>query len=204
VVHVVSSPEQAIKCELAGVDAVVAEGFEAGGHNGRDEITTMVLTPLVRKAVKLPVISAGGIATGDSMAAAFALGADGIQMGTRFLMTRESRAHENFKNYILDSKNDFTRLLMKATVPVRLMQNKFSNEIVSLEQSIIGEELKSQLLLHLGSGRAKNGMHNGDLIEGELEAGQVASLINDLPTCQQLMENIIRDYNQAVKNLQLF
>jgi enoyl-[acyl-carrier protein] reductase II len=204
VVHVVSSPEQAIKCELAGVDAVVAEGFEAGGHNGRDEITTMVLTPLVRKAVKLPVISAGGIATGDSMAAAFALGADGIQMGTRFLMTRESRAHENFKNYILDSKNDFTRLLMKATVPVRLMQNKFSNEIVSLEQSIIGEELKSQLLLHQGSGRAKNGMHNGDLIEGELEAGQVASLINDLPTCQQLMENIIRDYNQAVKNLQLF
>lgn len=204
VVHVVSSPEQAIKCEGAGVDAIVAEGFEAGGHNGREELTSMVLIPLVKKSVKIPVISAGGIATGRGMLAAMSLGADGVQMGTRFLMTKESSAHENFKNLIINSKGDYTRLLMKAKVPVRLLKNKFSDEIAMIEQTTFGEEQKNRVVQLLGSGRAKNGMHDGDIIEGELEAGQVASLIKDLPTCQEVMTTLISDYNLTVKSLPTF
>lgn len=204
VIHVISTPEQAIKCENIGVDAVVAEGFEAGGHNGRDEITSMVLVPLVRKAIKIPLIAAGGIATGAGLAAALSLGADAIQMGTRFLMTQESSAHQNFKNLILDQKNDFTRLLMKSHIPVRLLKNKFSDEIYTLEQTTNGEELKNSIKTHLATGRAKNGMLNGDIIEGELEAGQISSLITDLPTCQELMTQIIFEYNQVVKNLHIF
>lgn len=204
VVHVVSSPEQAIKCESAGVDAIVAEGFEAGGHNGREELTSMVLIPLVKQAVKIPVISAGGIATGNAMLAALSLGADGVQMGTRFLMTKESSAHENFKNLIINSKGDYTRLLMKAKVPVRLLKNKFSDDIAMIEQTTFGEEQKSRIVQLLGSGRAKNGMHDGDIVEGELEAGQVASLIKDLPTCQEVITTIISDYNLAVKSLPTF
>lgn len=204
VVHVVSSPEQAIKCEGAGVDAIVAEGFEAGGHNGREELTSMVLIPLIKKAVKIPVISAGGIATGRGMLAAMSLGADGVQLGTRFLMTKESSAHENFKNMIINSTGDYTRLLMKAKVPVRLLKNKFSDDIAMIEQTTFGDEQKNRIVQLLGSGRAKKGMHDGDVIEGELEAGQVASLIKDLPTCQEVITTIILDYNQTVKSLPIF
>jgi enoyl-[acyl-carrier protein] reductase II len=204
VVHVASNPEQALKCEAAGVDAVVAEGFEAGGHNGREEITSLVLIPLVRQSLKIPLISAGGIATGSAIAAAMALGADGVQIGTRFLMTQESSAHLNFKNLIINSKADYTRLLMKAHVPVRLLKNKFSDEIYSIEQTTFGEEQKKQIIQLLGSGRAKNGMHDGDTVEGELEAGQVAALIKDLPSCQELINTLVQEYNQSIKNLQPF
>jgi enoyl-[acyl-carrier protein] reductase II len=201
VVHVTSSPEQAMKCEAVGVDAIVAEGFEAGGHNGREELTTMVLIPLVKSVVKIPVIAAGGIATGKGILAAMSLGADGVQMGTRFLMTKESSAHDNFKNLIINSKSDYTRLLMKAKVPVRLLKNKFSDEIAAIEETNIGDQQKKLVTELLGSGRAKLGMHDGDIIEGELEAGQIASLIKDLPTCQILMNHLIEEYNIAVSNL---
>lgn len=202
VVHVISSPEQAVKAEAAGVDAIVAEGFEAGGHNGREELTTMVLIPLIKNVVKIPIISAGGIATGAGVLAALSLGADGVQMGTRFLMTKESSAHQNYKNLLLNSTGDYTRLLMKAKVPVRLVKNKFSDEIALIEQRTSGDQQKKLVTELLGSGRAKIGMHDGDMIDGELEAGQIASLIKDLPTCQELMTKIISDYNYALKNLQ--
>jgi enoyl-[acyl-carrier protein] reductase II len=204
VVHVTSSPEQAVKCEEIGVNAIVAEGFEAGGHNGREELTTLVLIPLVKKAVKIPVIAAGGIATGEAIAAMLMLGADGVQMGTRFLMTQESSAHQNYKNLILQNKNDYTRLLMKSHVPVRLMKNKFSDAILKLETENFGENQKNAVVTLLGHGRARAGMLEGDILEGELEAGQVASLIKDLPTCQELIEQLILGYNQTLKKLSSF
>ena len=204
VVHVVSSPEQAIKCEEIGVDAVVAEGFEAGGHNGREEITSMVLIPLVRKSIKIPLICAGGIASGRAMLAAMSLGADGIQMGTRFLMTKESSAHPAFKTHILNLKNDYTRLQMKNYIPVRLLKNKFSDEINMLEQTLNGDEQKSKMIELLGHGRAKKGMLEGDIIEGELEVGQIVNLIKDLPTCNELMTTLINDYQDALNKLQTF
>ncbi len=204
VVHVTSSPEQAVKCEEIGVNAIVAEGFEAGGHNGREELTTLVLIPLVKKAVKIPVIAAGGIATGEAIAAMLMLGADGVQMGTRFLMTQESSAHQNYKNLILQNKNDYTRLLMKSHVPVRLMKNKFSDAILKLETENFGENQKNAVVTLLGHGRARAGMLEGDILEGELEAGQVASLIKDLPTCQELIEQLILEYNQTLKKLSSF
>ena len=197
VVHVTSSPELAIKCEEAGVDAVVAEGFEAGGHNGRDEITTMTLIPQVRNVVKIPVIAAGGIASGQAMLAAFALGADGIQMGTRFLMTKESSAHEEFKKYLLQATPHSTKLLMKATVPVRLCQNAFSAEIEKIESLYSGVELKEKLIQHLGKFRAKKGMLEGDIIEGELEVGQIISSIKNIPTVDEVIKSILLDYQKS-------
>ena len=199
VVHVTSSPDLAKKCEAAGVDAVVAEGFEAGGHNGRDEITTIALIPQVVKAVDIPVIAAGGIANGSQIAAAFSLGASAVQIGTRFALTQESSAHQNFKNAILSSKAGDTKLMMKNLVPVRLLSNKFSREIQKLEKVNATRDDLSKLL---GKGRAKKGMLEGDLEEGELEIGQVSGMLEDIPTCSQLISRMITEYNESISNLQ--
>ena len=198
VVHVTSTPDLAKKCEDAGVDAVVAEGFEAGGHNGRDEITTMVLIPEVVDAVKIPVIAAGGIADGRQIAAALALGADGVQVGSRFAATVESSAHENFKNAIVQASATSTMLTMKKTVPVRLLKNKFFDEIAGLElRGASADELNA----HLGKGRAKVGMLEGDMDQGELEIGQVSGMIRDIPTCQELVTRMIAEYDRACRSL---
>jgi enoyl-[acyl-carrier protein] reductase II len=201
VVHVTSSPELAIKCEEAGVDAVVAEGFEAGGHNGRDEITTMSLIPQVRDVLKIPLIAAGGIVDGRGMLAALSLGADGIQMGTRFLMTKESSAHEKYKELLTLATSASTKTLMKATVPVRMFDNKFAREIMQIEQSFHGDLLKEKLKEHLGKFRAKNGMLEGDLDNGELEVGQAVGLIKTIPTVQEVFQEILSGYSAALKKL---
>ena len=198
VIHVTSSPELAKKCEDAGVDGVVAEGFEAGGHNGRDEITTLVLLPQVLRAVKIPVIAAGGIADGSSLAAVMALGASGAQMGSRFAATVESSAHTNFKQAILSAGSDATILCMKSTVPVRLLKNEFYKKIADLEYKCATAE---EILLLLGKGRAKKGMFEGDLVEGELEIGQVAGLIQDLPTCADLVNRTVNEFNECIARL---
>lgn len=196
VIHVTSTPLLAQKCEDAGVDAIVAEGFEAGGHNGRDEITTMSLIPQVVDTVRIPVIAAGGIADGRGIAAAFALGADAVQMGTRFLMTKESSAHENYKNFLLKSHFDSTVLALKQYVPVRLIKNKFYDEIKELEDNCATVE---KLVEHLGKGRAKNGMLDGDIDKGELEIGQVCSMIKSIPTTEQMIIQIIAQYESVIK-----
>lgn len=198
VIHVTATPELAKKCEDAGVDAVIVEGFEAGGHNGRDEITTLALIPQVKKAVSIPVIAAGGIANGGAILAAIALGADAVQMGTRFLMTQESSAHQNFKQKILAAKSTDTMLMMKKHVPVRLLKNKFYEEIHSLEQQCADKE---KLVAHLGKGRAKLGMLDGNIDEGELEVGQVVGLINNIPSVAELVTNLIQEYNEAKKRI---
>jgi enoyl-[acyl-carrier protein] reductase II len=202
VVHVTSSPELALKCEDAGVDAIVAEGFEAGGHNGREEITTMTLIPQVLQKIKIPIIAAGGIANGRGILAALILGAEGIQMGTRFLMTKESSAHQNFKNLILNSTPSSTKLLMKSTTPVRLLENEFSKEIEKIEIEFLKDELKSKSLEVLGHGRAKLGMLDGDIKNGELEIGQIASLITSIPTCQELMSELLNEIKIAQNHCQ--
>lgn len=194
VVHVTSSPELAIKCEAAGVDAVVAEGFEAGGHNGRDEITTMCLIPQVVDALSIPVIAAGGIGDGRQIAAAFCLGASAVQLGTRFALTKESSAHDNFKKKILEATSGETLLTMKDLVPVRLMKNHFFNQVQELEKRCATKE---EMISLLGKGRAKKGMLEGDLEEGELEIGQVSALLNDIPTCHELVDNLIREYSEV-------
>ncbi|HNO70689.1 MAG TPA: nitronate monooxygenase, partial [Bacteroidia bacterium] len=177
VVHVVASVKFAQKCEEAGCDAVVAEGFEAGGHNGREETTTMVLIPMVRDAVKIPVIAAGGIATGRQMLAAMALGADGVQIGSRFAASDESSLHQNFKNRIIELKEGDTHLALKKLVPVRMIKNKFFNQIQEAEnKGASAEELKAIL----GRARAKKGMFEGDLEEGELEIGQVSAMLKEI------------------------
>jgi enoyl-[acyl-carrier protein] reductase II len=195
VIHVVSTPEFAKKSEAAGCDAVIAEGFEAGGHNGREEITTMSLVPQVVDAVKIPVIAAGGIADGRGIAAVMCLGARGAQLGTRFVATVESSAHDNFKQAILSARPDSTMLSMKKHVPVRLLKNKFFEEVRALEE---GGASREELEHLLGHGRAKRGMLEGDLTEGELEIGQVASLIHDIPTVQTLVERLIEEQRKAL------
>lgn len=197
VIHVTSTPELALKCEEAGVDAIVCEGVEAGGHNGRDEITTMCLIPQVARLVNIPIIAAGGIATGGAIAAAMSLGASGVQMGTRFLMTKESSAHENFKNEILKANATSTKLLLKDLVPVRLLDNPFSKEVIIKEDNCASKEELQNLL---GKGRARSGIFEGDLIEGELEIGQICSLIKDIPSAQEVVVNLIQEYNQTIKN----
>lgn len=201
VVHVTSSPELAVKCADAGVDAIVAEGFEGGGHNGREEITTMTLIPQVRQQIKLPLIAAGGIASGASIAAAMALGADGVQMGTRFLMTRESSAHDDFKNLALKALPHSTQIMMRKTVPVRLLANQFSTEIKHIEENFTGEELKNKLEEHLGKFRAKHGMLEGDLDNGELEIGQIVSLIKTIPSTAEVMKELIDGYQQTLSRM---
>lgn len=198
VVHVTSSPELAIKCEAAGVDAIVAEGFEAGGHNGRDEITTMSLIPQVVKAVSIPVIAAGGIASGQSILAAMALGADGVQIGSRFACTVESSAHQNFKEAIVKAKSGDTCLSMKEVVPVRLLKNDFYQQVVELEKKCAGKDALIELL---GKGRAKLGMLDGNLTEGELEIGQVSALIDDIPTVNILVKELLDEYRETLSTL---
>lgn len=198
VVHVTSTPDLAKKCEDAGVDALVAEGFEAGGHNGRDEITTLVLIPQVVDAVKIPVIAAGGIACGRQMAACLALGAEGVQIGSRFAATRESSAHDNFKQAILAATPASTMLVMKKSVPVRLLKNKFYEGISKLEErGASAQELEE----FLGKGRAKAGMLDGDMDEGELEIGQVAGMIKDIPTCEELVRRLVQEYRGAISRM---
>jgi enoyl-[acyl-carrier protein] reductase II len=201
VVHVISAPAQALKCEEAGVDAVVAEGFEAGGHNGRDEITTLTLIPQVRDVLKIPLIAAGGICDGRGILAALALGADGVQMGTRFLMTIESSAHENYKKLLLKAGATSTNTFMKATTPVRLFDNKFAQEIKIIEDTFQGEALKEKLTEHLGKFRAKNGMLEGDLDNGELEIGQIISVIKKIPSVEEVFRELIIDYRNALAKL---
>ena len=194
VVHVVSSSRFARKAESAGCDAVVAEGFEAGGHNGREETTTFVLVPAVAAAVKIPVIAAGGIATGRQMFAAMTLGAQAVQMGTRFLLSEEATAHPDFKNRVLQSTEGDTMLSLKSLVPVRLLKNKFFKEVEAAEKAGFSKE---QLLTLLGSGRAKKGMFEGDLEDGELEVGQVSGLINDLLPARQIIENLWFEFRKT-------
>ena len=194
VVHVASSPVLALKCQDAGVDAVVVEGFEAGGHNGRDELTTMALVPAVANLINIPLIAAGGIFDGRGMAAAFCLGADGVQLGTRFAATVESSAHSNFKDAIMNSKHGDTSLCMKKLVPVRLLKNKFYDQVRDLESRCAPE---SELIELLGRGRAKKGMLEGDLIEGELEIGQVSSEVNSIQTVSECVEDLLSSYEKA-------
>lgn len=199
VVHVVSNVKFAIKCQEAGVDAIVAEGFEAGGHNGREETTTLVLIPQVRQAIQLPLIAAGGIGSGKAMAAAFALGANGVQIGSRFVATHESSAHLNFKNAIIQAKEGDTQLTLKQLTPVRLIKNEFFQKIDALEkQGANLEELKEAL----GRGRAKKGMFEGDLVEGELEIGQVSGSINSIQSVAEVINEIVAEYNHTINNLQ--
>lgn len=190
VIHVVATPLFAIKSEDAGCDAVIAEGFEAGGHNGRDEITTLALIPQVVDAVKIPVIAAGGVGDGRAIAAVMCLGAQGAQLGTRFVATVESSAHANFKNAVIKASPEETMLSMKKHVPVRLLKNKFYDEVKKLEDHGASKE---ELEKHLGRGRARKGMLEGDLDEGELEIGQIAGLIHDLPTVAELVERLIKE-----------
>lgn len=198
VIHVTSTPELAKKCEDAGVDAVVAEGFEAGGHNGRDEITTLALIPQVVASVDVPVVAAGGIGQGSQMLAAFAMGADGVQIGTRFAATRESSAHENFKNAMLEAGSGSTRLMMKNLVPVRLLKNQFFADVEKAEAEGASTE---NLRALLGKGRARDGMLHGDLERGELEIGQVVAEVNDIPSCEKLVQRLISEYEEAVSRL---
>jgi enoyl-[acyl-carrier protein] reductase II len=200
VIHVVSTPALAEKCEAAGVDAVVAEGFEAGGHNGRDELTTLTLIPQVLQAVSIPVIAAGGIATGAGIAAMMALGAHGVQMGTRFLATVESSAHPHFKKAVLQAQATDTALCMKSLVPVRLLKNKFYQQVAQRE-GLGGETLREDLQAILGKGRARLGMLDGDMDAGELEVGQISGVINDLPLVADLVPRLIQEYNSSIAKL---
>ena len=196
VAHVVSSSKFAAKCEQAGVDAIVAEGFEAGGHNGREETTTLCLIPAVRRATTLPLMAAGGIGTGDAMLATFALGAEGVQIGTRFALTKESSAHENFKNLCLN-----TKLLLKKLSPTRLVKGDFTTAVEEAEARGASVEEMKELL---GKGRAKKGIFEGDLQEGELEIGQVASLFRESQTVAEVMKEILDDFQAGVEKLNHF
>ncbi|NVN93724.1 MAG: nitronate monooxygenase [Bacteroidetes bacterium] len=198
VVHVVANVKSALKCEESGVDAIVAEGFEAGGHNGREETTTMVLIPIIEKQIKIPLIAAGGIATGRGMLAAFALGAEGVQIGSRFVATTESSAHENFKKSILETGDGGTMLSMKKLMPVRLIKNKFFNDVEYIENTGASSEQISELL---GKGRSRRGMFEGELDEGELEIGQIAAIINTIKPAAKVIEEIMHEYNFAKKEL---
>ena len=198
VVHVVSNIKFAQKAEAAGVDAIVAEGFEAGGHNGREETTTMVLIPLVKAAVKIPVIAAGGVASGRSMLAAIALGADGVQVGTRFALTHESSAHEKYKQACITSADGATVLTLKQLTPVRLIKNKFYEEVKALEEQNGSKEQLEELL---GKGRAKKGIFEGNLDEGELEIGQATAQIRELVSAKEVVEEMVREYNEAAQKL---
>ncbi|MBL7933859.1 MAG: DUF561 domain-containing protein [Bacteroidia bacterium] len=198
VVHVVSAVKFAVKCQEAGVDAIVAEGFEAGGHNGREESTTMVLIPQVKQHVNIPVIAAGGIGFGAQMAAAFALGAEGVQIGSRFVATPESSAHANFKQAVINSVEGGTQLTLKQLTPVRLIKNKFFNEVDRAEKRGASAEELTNLL---GRARAKKGMFEGDLEEGELEIGQVSSAIKTLKPAAEVVDEIYHEFNQTLKSL---
>ena len=191
VVHVVSSSKFALKAQEAGVDAVVAEGFEAGGHNGREETTTLTLIPMVKENISIPLIAAGGIATGRGMLAAMVLGADGVQMGSRFVASTESSAHDNFKKTVVETGEGETQLTLKELAPVRLIKNKFFNDVQEL---YLKGPSKEDLENLLGKRRAKRGMFEGDLVEGELEIGQIAGLIHDIKPVEVIIKDIISEF----------
>ncbi|MBL4904589.1 MAG: nitronate monooxygenase [Flavobacteriaceae bacterium] len=198
VVHVVSSVKFALKAEAAGVDAVVCEGFEAGGHNGREETTTFTLIPMVKEQLKIPVIAAGGIGSGRGMLAAMVLGADGVQVGSRFAATIESSAHENFKKTIVNLKDGGTQLTLKELAPVRMVKNKFYQQIQKLYQhNPTIDELKELL----GRARAKKGMFEGDIDDGELEIGQVAGMIHTIKSAKEVIDDMIAEYAEVKNNL---
>jgi len=194
VVHVVSNVKFALKSQEAGVDAIVAEGFEAGGHNGREETTTLVLIPAVRDAVKIPLIAAGGIGCGRAMLAALALGAEGVQVGSRFVASVESSGHENFKKAVITSNEGDTQLTLKQLTPVRLIKNKFFQQVQEAEQRGASPE---ELKVLLGRARAKKGMFEGDLDEGELEIGQVSAIIRDILPAGEIVRNMMREFEEA-------
>ena len=198
VVHVVSSSVFALKAQDAGVDAVVAEGFEAGGHNGREETTTLTLIPIVKEKIKIPLIAAGGIATGCGMLAVMVLGADGVQVGSRFAASVESSAHDNFKETIINVKEGDTQLTLKELAPVRLIKNKFYHDVQDLYKKCPSKE---DLVVLLGRARAKRGMFEGDLIEGELEIGQIAGIIHEIKPAKEIIEEMITDFQTAKKEV---
>ena len=198
VVHVVPGVKFALKAQDAGVDAVVVEGFEAGGHNGRDETTTFCLIPMAKKEIFIPIIAAGGIASGSGILAAMVLGADGVQMGSRFAASKEASSHENFKNEIVKAKDGSTMLTLKDVTPVRLIKNKFFNDITNAINN--GASIEEQEKL-LGRGRAKKGMFEGDLDEGELEIGQVAGLIDSIEPVSKIISTLMEEYEQALKEV---
>ncbi len=201
VVHVVSSSVFALKAQEAGVDAVVAEGFEAGGHNGREETTTLTLIPMVKEKIKIPLIAAGGIATGKAMLAVMVLGADGVQVGSRFAASVESSAHNNFKETIVNTQEGGTQLTLKELAPVRLVKNKFYNDVQALYQKCPSKEDLIQLL---GRARAKKGMFEGDLEEGELEIGQVSGLIHEILPVEQIVQEMVSDFKAACEEKATF
>ena len=198
VVHVVSSVKFALKAQDAGVDAVVAEGFEAGGHNGRDETTTLTLIPMVKEQVRIPLIAAGGIATGKAMLATMILGADAVQVGSRFVASEESSAHQAFKQVVVDAKEGDTQLTLKELAPVRLIKNKFYNDLQELYKTApTPEELKELL----GRARAKRGMFEGDLEDGELEIGQIAGLIHDIKPAAEIVKEMMQEFEDAKRQV---
>ena len=194
VVHVVSSVKFALKSQEAGVDAIVAEGFEAGGHNGRDETTTLTLIPMVKEQLQIPLIAAGGIASGKAMLACMVLGADGVQVGSRFVASEESSAHQAFKQVVVDAKEGDTQLTLKELAPVRLIKNKFYNELQELYKTAPTTEQLKELL---GRARAKRGMFEGDLDDGELEIGQIAGLIHDVKSVREIVNDMILEFEDA-------
>ena len=199
VVHVVSSVKFALKAQEAGVDAVVAEGFEAGGHNGRDETTTLTLIPMVKERLQIPLIAAGGIATGQAMLAAMILGADAVQVGSRFVASEESSAHQAFKQVVVDAKEGDTQLTLKELAPVRLVKNKFYNEVQELYKTAPSIEQLKELL---GRARAKRGMFEGDLDDGELEIGQIAGLIHDIKPAATIINDMMQEFEKAKHSVQ--
>ncbi|MDP5230089.1 MAG: nitronate monooxygenase [Cellulophaga sp.] len=199
VVHVVSSVKFALKAQEAGVDAIVAEGFEAGGHNGRDETTTLTLIPLVKEKITIPIIAAGGIATGSAMLAVMILGADAVQVGSRFVASHEASSHQLFKQKVVEAGEGDTHLTLKELAPVRLLKNKFYTDIQNLYiQGTNAEALKA----HLGRARAKKGMFEGDLEEGELEIGQVSALINDIKPAAEIVATMVKEFEEARRNVE--
>ena len=198
VLHVVSSSKFAIKAESCGVDAVIAEGFEAGGHNGREETTTMCLIPAVRSAISIPLVAAGGIASGSSVIASLALGADGVQIGTAFALTEESTCHQNFKEHCIGLGEGETKLMLKKLIPTRLAKGGFTTQVAEAES--IGAT-KEELTALLGRGRSKKGMYEGDLEEGELEIGQIASTIDKIRPVREVMDDILREAKEVLRNL---
>ncbi|MBK5214729.1 MAG: nitronate monooxygenase [Flavobacteriaceae bacterium] len=198
VVHVVSSVKFALKAQEAGIDAVVAEGFEAGGHNGREETTTFTLIPMVKEQLDIPLIAAGGIATGRGMLAAMVLGADGVQVGSRFVASEEASSHPAFKQMVVDAKEGDTQLTLKELAPVRMLKNKFFESVMQLYNT---NPTKEDLIKHLGRARAKRGMFEGDLEEGELEIGQIAGLIHDIKPAAQILKDMIEEFKVAQKEM---
>ena len=198
VVHVIAGTNFALKSIEAGVDAIVAEGFEAGGHNGVDETTTMCLIPKITNGVNIPVIAAGGIGSGKAMLASFALGAEGVQVGSKFAVCKESSAHQNFKQFVFDAADGSTKLTLKEITPVRMLKNDFYNKI---KQAYINCASKEELTALLGKGRAKKGIFEGNIIDGELEIGQIASMIDKMQTADEIIEELIVEFNSEKANL---